>query len=210
MARSTGRVLLSTAVRCGRFLGAADWTKSTGRAKRGCKRHLICDGHGIPLAIKLTGANCHDSTQALPLRDDIPPLQRPRGRPRCRPDSVLGDRAYDAESIRRALRTRQIVPRLAMRNTKHGSGLGRWRWVVERTFAWLNQFRRLRVRYERRPDTHLALTVACILICWKFLQAQIPAVRLVRIPSELLNFRQAVSWPVNGTNPSCRLLAHVD
>jgi transposase len=53
-----------------------------------------------------------------------------------------------------------------MRNTKHGSGLRRWRWVVERTFAWLNQFRRLHVRYARRPDTHLAfLTLACILIC---------------------------------------------
>ena len=62
---------------------------------------------------------------------------------------------------------------LAMRNTKHGSGLGRWRWLVERTFAWLNQFRRLRVRYEKRPDMHLALlTLACILICWKFLQTQ--------------------------------------
>ena len=54
--------------------------------------------------------------------------------------ALLGDRAYDAEYIRYALRARQILPRLAMRNTKHGSGLGRWRWVVERTFAWLNQF----------------------------------------------------------------------
>ena len=51
------------------------------------------------------------------------------GRPCCRPDSLLGDRAYDAEYIRYALRARQILPRLAMRNTKHGSGLGRWRWV---------------------------------------------------------------------------------
>ena len=56
------------------------------------------------------------------------------------------------------------------------AGWGRWRWVVERTFAWLNQFRRLRLGYEKRPDMHLAfLTLACILICWKFLQAQ-PAV----------------------------------
>src|SRR6266516_3758534 len=47
----------------------------TDRAKRGSKRHLICDGRGIPLAIELTGANCHDSTQALPLLDAIPPLQ---------------------------------------------------------------------------------------------------------------------------------------
>jgi transposase len=41
-------------------------------------------------------------------------------------------------------------------NTEHGSGLGRWRWVVERSFAWLNQFRRLRVRYEKRADIHEA------------------------------------------------------
>ena len=154
------------------FWGLLTGPNPTDRAKRGSKRQLISDGNGIPLAIKLTGANCHDSTQALPLLDGIPLLQGPRGRPRCRPDSVLGDRAYDAERIRRALRSRQILPRLAMCNTKHGSGLGRLRWVVERTFAWLNQFRRLRVRYEKRPDMHLAfLTLACILICWKFLQA---------------------------------------
>ena len=52
-----------------------------------------------------------------------------------------------------------------------GSGLGRWRWVVERTFAWLNQFRRLRVRYEKRADIHEAfLSLACALICWRFLR----------------------------------------
>ena len=62
------------------------------------------------------------------------------------------------------------MPLLAMRNIEHGSGLGRWRWVVERTFAWLNQFRRLRVRYEKRADIHEALlALGCVLICWKFL-----------------------------------------
>jgi transposase len=83
----------------------------------------------------------------------------------------LGDRAYDAERIRRAVRARRVLPLLAMRNTPHGSGLGRWRWVVERTFAWLNQFRRLRLRYEKRADMHAAfLSLACVLICWNRLQ----------------------------------------
>ena len=63
--------------------------------------------------------------------------------PRRHPHCVLGDRGYDAESIRQGLRARHIVPLLAVRRIGHGSGLGRWRWVVERTFAWLNQFRRL-------------------------------------------------------------------
>ncbi len=52
-----------------------------------------------------------------------------------------------------------------------GSGLGRWRWVVERTFTWLNQFRRLRVRYDKRADIHEAcVTLGCALICWQSLR----------------------------------------
>ena len=52
-----------------------------------------------------------------------------------------------------------------MRRTTHGSGLGRWRWVVERTFAWLSQFRRLRVRYDKRADIHEAfLSLGCVWI----------------------------------------------
>jgi transposase len=152
------------------FGGPKTGPNPTDRAKRGTKRHLICDGHGVPLAIQLTGANRNDSQQALALVDAIPALQGVRGRPRCRPDCVLGDRGYDAESIRQGLRDHSIVPLLAMRKTEHGSGLGRWRWVVERTFAWLNQFRRLRIRYEKRADIHEAfLALGCILICWKFL-----------------------------------------
>lgn len=120
--------------------------------------------------IQLTGANRNDSQQALALVDSVPPLQGERGRPRQRPDCVFGDRGYDADAIRQGLRGRNIIPFFAKRNTRHGSGLGQWRWVVERTFAWLNQFRRLRVRYERRADIHEAfLSLACALICWNFL-----------------------------------------
>ena len=72
------------------------------------------------------------------------------------------------------LRDRRIIPFLAKRNTEHDSGLGRRRWLelVERTFAWLNQFRRLRVRYEKRADIHEAfLSLGCAPICWLFLRA---------------------------------------
>jgi transposase len=167
---------LVTSSRGWQFRASGFWGLQTGpnptdRAKLGSKRHLICDGRGIPLAIHLTGANRNDSQQALALVDAIPSLQGERGRPRHRPDCVLGDRGYDAEAIRQGLRARRIVPWLAKRNTEHGSGLGRWRWVVERTFAWLNQFRRLRVRYEKRADIHEAfLALGCILICWRFLE----------------------------------------
>jgi transposase len=84
--------------------------------------------------------------------------------------TALSGRLYDSEKIRTRLRAKGIQPLLAQRNTDHGSGLGRWRWVVERTFAWLNQFRRLRVRYEKRADIHEAfLALGCALICWRFL-----------------------------------------
>jgi transposase len=140
----------------------------------GSKRHLVCDGQGVPLVVQLTGANFNDSQQALVLVNAIPPLQQGKDEaaPRHRPDSVIGDRGYDAERIRQFLRAHHILPLLAKRNTEHGSGLGRYRWVIERTFAWLNQFRRLRVRYEKRADIHEAfLSLACGLICWKFLKA---------------------------------------
>ena len=93
-----------------------------------------------------------------------------RGRARRRPKKVQGDRAYDSEAHRRWLRERGITPVLARRKTPHGSGLGVHRWVIERTIAWLHQFRRLRVRYERRSDIHEAFaTLALALIAFRFL-----------------------------------------
>ncbi len=68
---------------------------------------------------------------------------------------------------------RGITPRIARRGVAHGSGLGGQRWVVERSFAWLHGFKRLRTRYERRADIHLGLLqLACALICYR----QLPVV----------------------------------
>jgi transposase len=144
----------------------------TDRRKLGSKHHVITDAQGIPLATILTGANQHDVTQLLPLVEAIPPIRGQRGRPRQRPDQVQGDRAYDSEPHRRALRSLGIKPVLAQRRTEHGSGLGIYRWVVERTLSWLHQFRRLRIRYERRADIHEAfLSLGCSLICLRWLES---------------------------------------
>ena len=79
--------------------------------------------------------------------------------------------ARTTEAIRNGLRVRHILPLLDTRRTKHGSGLGRSRWVVGRTFAWLNQVRHLRVRYDKRTDIHEAfLSLGCAVICWRSLQ----------------------------------------
>ena len=83
---------------------------------------------------------------------------------------VVADKAYDSENIRRGLKRRGIGVLIARRGEGY-RGLGRLRWVVERTLAWLNRFRRLRIRYERRADIHQAfLTIGCILICWNFIK----------------------------------------
>jgi transposase len=101
----------------------------------------------------------------------VPPVRGKVGRPRRRPDRVTGDRAYDYPIRRRELRQRGITPEIARRNTEHGSSLGRYRWVVERTFAWLHQFKRLLVRYDRRADIHEAfLAIGCCLVCYRRLR----------------------------------------
>ena len=129
---------------------------------------MITDANGVPLAAILTGANRHDVTQLLPLVDAVPPVRGKRGRPRRRPHRLYADRAYDSREHRQALRSRHIAPVIARRGVAHGSGLGVYRWVVERTLAWLHQFRRLRVRYERRDDIHEAfLAIGCSLICFR-------------------------------------------
>jgi len=132
---------------------------------------VICDANGVPLAARLTAANLNDITQLQPLVEAIPPVRGKPGRPRRRPEAVQGDRGYDSQLHRRWLRRLGIRPVLAQRNTEHGSGLGKTRWVVERTLSWLHQFRRLRIRWERLPHIHEAfLMIGCILICCNFLQ----------------------------------------
>lgn len=134
----------------------------------------------MPLAVLLTAANRHDSTQLLPLLDAVPPVKGKPGYPRRRPQIAQGDRGYDSQPHRRELVRRGIRPLLARRNTAHGSGLGVFRYVVERALSWLHQPRRLKLRYEKRPEIHEAfLDLACILTCYR---------RLVKHDETLLHF----------------------
>lgn len=130
--------------------------------------HLITDATGIPLAVTLTGGNRNDVTQLVPLLEAVPPVRGKRGRPGRRPGIVLGDRGYNHDKYRRLVRALGVKPVIARRGTDHGSGLGTQRWVVERAFAHLHWFRRLRIRWEIRDDIHEAfLTLGCALICWR-------------------------------------------
>ncbi|WP_428849086.1 IS5 family transposase [Streptomyces griseorubens] len=141
------------------------------RARPGDKHHVLTDGQGIPLAVSLTGGNRNDVTQLLPLLDKVPPVAGVVGRPRRRPDMLFADRGYDHDKYRRLLWKRGIRPVIAERGQPHGSGLGIFRWVVERTISWLHGFRRLRIRWERRDDIHEAfLGLATCLITHRHVQ----------------------------------------
>jgi transposase len=137
------------------------------RRKYGSKHHLLVDGKGrVPLAFSVTPANRHDVTQLLPLVEGVPMVKGKIGQPRHRPGILLGDRRYDSDPHRQALRERGIRPPIARRRTANGSGLGIYRWVVERAESWVHKYRRLKLRYERRDDIHEAfVALACALIC---------------------------------------------
>lgn len=84
---------------------------------------------------------------------------------------MLGDKAYDSLAVRRELRKRRIMPVISHRGTPDIKGRGKLRYVVEQTFALLHQFKRLAVRWERRPELHDAfLSLGCSLICWRRLK----------------------------------------
>lgn len=125
---------------------------------------MICDGGGIPLAVRVTGGNRNDVTQLMPLVEAIPPVRGRRGRPRRTPDALVADRGYDHDTYLDALRKRGIHPLISRRGTRDSNQAVRW--VVEQTLALLHQFRRLNTRWERRTDIHHSrLTLATSLIC---------------------------------------------
>jgi len=155
-----------------RALGGGDETgpNPTDRSKPGTKHHVLTDAHGIPLATKVTGANVPDVNELVPLVDKVPPVSGKVGRPRRRPKVLYGDRAYDSQPHREELRRRGIKPKLARRRTEHGSGLGIFRWVVERTQSRLHNFRKLRLRTDRDGQIHTAfVSLATALVCMNLL-----------------------------------------
>jgi IS5 family transposase len=116
--------------------------------------------------VTLTAASEHDSVQFEGLLAALPAVKQRFGYRRKRPDKVHADKGYDYARCRRFLSGRGIRVRIARRGRESRDRLGRHRWVVERSLAWLARYRKLTIRYERKPEIHVAfLTLACALVC---------------------------------------------
>jgi transposase len=129
----------------------------------------VTDANGIPLVVRTGPANQPDAELALEMLDAIPPCGGARGRPRCRPNAFQGDGAYGikaiiAEVVRR--RVHSLLAPYGKARTTHGSGLGKTRYVVERSLSWMSNFRRLKLCYERFGEHFQAFhELAACLIC---------------------------------------------
>ncbi len=128
---------------------------------------MLTDAGGVPLVMQTVPANQHDVTTLLPLVADLPAVAGKPGRPKHKPEILVADKAFDCQPLRDILKWLGIEPLLPRRGDDEHE-LGVWRWFVERTISGLHQFRRLRTRWDRRPEIHQAfLSLAADLIWYR-------------------------------------------
>ncbi|MFD5430299.1 IS5 family transposase [Streptomyces sp. NPDC127084] len=120
------------------------------RGKKGSKLHVLSDAQGLPLAVAVSGANMHDSLALKPLIRGIPAVRSRRGPRRRRPVKLRADKAYFSADHVAWLRERGLIPRIAQPGIESGERLSRYRWKTESSIAWLFDYRRLTIRYERK------------------------------------------------------------
>jgi putative transposase len=155
--------------------GEATGPSPVDRAKAGTKRSVLSDGRGAPLAVVVAGANAPDKTLALETLDAIL-VERP-ARVVNRLHHLSLDAGYDYEDVVEGVLARDYIlhlrppaktPLEVVPEKKHPAR----RWVVERTHAWHNKFRRLLVRWERKLAHYYAMIdLASALIIWRIIRA---------------------------------------
>jgi transposase len=161
----SGALIDSSTVRAA-YGGEGTGPRPVDRGKPGTEHHVITDASGIPSAGSVTPADRNDVAEMAPLVNKLPEVAGKVGHPRHKPDALQGDLAYDSEPHRQGLWEMGVEPVLPEKGIDDDTGRGETRWPVERTLSWAHRNRRLRIRYERRPDIHQAfLTLAFIKIC---------------------------------------------
>jgi transposase len=160
-------------VRCRRhrWEGKKTGPNPTDRAKDGTKRSLLTEASGIPVGVAVDGANRNDfkmvreTVESIPIRRPKPTRQNPQGMcmdkgyDYAEPRALVAEFGFTGHIRSRAEEAKQIKKRARFKAR---------RWVVERTHSWLNRFRRILIRWEKRADTYVAmLHLACGIITWR-------------------------------------------
>jgi transposase len=135
---------------------------------------VVADGHGLPTGLHVASARPHEIQLAAATLATIR-VPQTRGRPRTRPKELVADQADDSRDFRQRLRRRGIKPtiptfaRHKRRAPKRGRPIktgasDRQRWKVERCFGWMDNCRRLVVRYERTVEHYQAFCLVAIIL----------------------------------------------
>jgi putative transposase len=143
----------------------------TDRGKLGTKRSLLTEGSGVPIGLAVAGANRNDfkmaraTIESIPVERPVPTEDHPQG--------MCLDKGYDYDEVRELLETFGFTAHIRARGEeaqaiKREAGYRARRWVVERTHSWMNRFRRLLVRWEKKAVNYVALLhFACAWITFK-------------------------------------------
>lgn len=155
-----------------------------GRSRGGLttKIHQLCDGQGLPLVVLIGPGQAHDSPMFEVLMSQLRVPRAGRGRPRTRPEAVLGDRAYSSRATRAHLRSRGICAVIPEQSTqsagrrRRGRRGGRpvsldaqkykGRNVIERSFNTVKQWRGLATRYDKLAVIYRAAAVLAAIYAW--------------------------------------------
>jgi putative transposase len=148
--------------------GQGTGANPTDRGKKGTKRSLLTDGKGIPLSVVVDGANRHDKMLVKVTLDAIV-IQRPSHKI---VQNICMDKGYDFSDIRELVEEYGYTAHIKRRGEENIKiqipGFRARRWVVERTHSWLNRFRRLLIRWEKKIENYLAmLHLACAWITFR-------------------------------------------
>lgn len=152
-------------------MGKKTGPNPTDRAKLGTKRSLLTEASGVPVGVVVDGANRVDFKMARDTIESIP-VRRPR--PTCaEPQGLCLDKGFDYDEVRALAREFRFTAHIRCRGEeakaiKKRAGFRARRWVVERSHSWMNRFRRILVRWEKRADTYVGmLHFVCAIITWK-------------------------------------------
>jgi len=143
----------------------------TDRAKGGVKRSLLTEGHGVPVGLVVAGANRPDMKLVEETVDSLI-VKRPRPT-KTRPQGLCLDKGYDYAAVREIVQEFGFTAHIRARGEEaqainRQAGFKARRWVVERTHSWMNRFRRVLIRWDKKVENYLAfLHFACALIAFR-------------------------------------------